>query len=136
MSQLIKSLFANRMSSLSRTLSNLSINFENQAHKMIINKNIYPFNKQFSSLSVNSPNKKKLIMPQNSVLVQQVCEFKTKMRLRKRCRSCYFLWKNGRIYVECKAYPNHRQHHLFSLENGYDNIAHGYHIHKKRKPIL
>ena len=76
---------------------------------------------------------KRIPQTQHIVDQQQIREFKTKMRLRKRCRSCVFEWKNGRIYVDCKTYPSHKQHHLFSLEQGYDNLAHGYHINLKRK---
>jgi large subunit ribosomal protein L36 len=57
---------------------------------------------------------------------QQVREYKLKVRLRKRCKSCYFVWRNGRLYVECKEHPRHKQHHIDSLLKGFDNIGNGY----------
>jgi ribosomal protein L36 len=57
----------------------------------------------------------------------QTREYKQKARLRKRCVDCYFKWLNGRLYVECKTNPRHKQHHMKSLEKGYDHLAHGYH---------
>ena len=56
----------------------------------------------------------------------QIREFKAKIRLRKRCRSCYFYWLNSRLYVGCKTYPSHKQYHKYAMEKGYDHLAHGY----------
>ena len=58
--------------------------------------------------------------------VEQRREYKVKVRLRKRCKDCQFVWRNGRLYVECKTSPRHKQHHKDSFLLGYDNIANGY----------
>ena len=114
MNNIFKTIFSNKISLLARNVTkNLSIQ----------TKNIFSFTTIPVSLFKSSPQ----------VLVQQTRDYKTKMRLRKRCKSCVFEWKNGRIYVDCKAYPSHKQHHLFSLERGYDNLAHGFHVNLKRK---
>lgn len=59
-------------------------------------------------------------------------EYKQKVRLRKRCKSCYFVWRCGRLYVECKEHPRHKQHHCTSMLKGFDSVAHGY---DKNSPI-
>ena len=117
MNNIFKTIFSNKISLLARNVTtNLSVH----------SKNIFSFKTNLLSTS----NFFKTI-PQ--VTVQQTRDYKTKMRLRKRCKACVFEWKNGRIYVDCKAYPSHKQHHLYSLERGYDNLAHGFHINLKRK---
>ncbi len=61
-----------------------------------------------------------------NVCLQQTRGYKQKLRLRKRCRNCYFVWRNGRLYVECTEHPRHKQHHVDSMVRGFDNIPHGY----------
>jgi large subunit ribosomal protein L36 len=56
----------------------------------------------------------------------QTRDYKVKTRLRKRCKHCYFVWRNGRLYVECPEHPRHKQHHVDSFLKGYDNIPNGY----------
>lgn len=63
-----------------------------------------------------------------STSLNQIREYKVKTRLRKRCKSCFFVWRNGRLYVECKEHPRHKQHHKDSMLKGYDNIPHGFHV--------
>lgn len=63
--------------------------------------------------------------------VEQRRDYKVKIRLRLRCSHCYFVWRNGRLYVECKEHPRHKQHHMNSFLKGYDNIPHGYHVKAK-----
>lgn len=58
--------------------------------------------------------------------IQQQRNYKQKLRLRKRCKSCYFIWRNGRLYVECAEHPRHKQHHVNSFLRGFDNIPNGY----------
>ena len=66
------------------------------------------------------------LLTTNTLNMQHVRTYKCKTRLRKRCKSCYFVWRNGRIYVECNEHPRHKQHHVSSLIRGFDNIPHGY----------
>ncbi|RMZ95605.1 39S ribosomal mitochondrial, partial [Brachionus plicatilis] len=84
----------------------------------------------FSSLNANKGLMDKLVVGKPELLVnyEQHREYKVKTRLRKRCKSCFFVWRNGRLYVECKEHPRHKQHHVDSLLKGYENIPHGYHI--------
>lgn len=76
----------------------------------------------------NSP----LLFTNTNLNITQVREYKVKTRLRKRCKSCYFVWRNGRLYVECDEHGRHRQHHIKSMLKGYDSIAHGYDIKVER----
>jgi ribosomal protein L36 len=62
----------------------------------------------------------------SSIQLNQIREYKVKTRLRKRCKSCYFVWRNGRLYVECNEHPRHKQHHIDSMLKGFDNIPNGY----------
>ena len=93
----------------------------------------------FHSRASLFPNKNSLICPILSstklnltntesqfLSLNQKREYKQKVRLRKRCKSCYFVWRCGRIYVECTEHPRHKQHHVKSMLKGFDNISHGY----------
>ena len=61
-----------------------------------------------------------------STFLNQIREYKVKTRLRRRCKSCYFVWRNGRLYVECNEHPRHKQHHKDSMLKGFDSIPNGY----------
>ena len=80
--------------------------------------------KKFNYNSTNQTNKHLLNL--NNAQISQNREYKTKTRLRKRCKSCYFVWRNGRLYVECNEHPRHKQFHKKSLLKGFDNIPNGY----------
>lgn len=43
------------------------------------------------------------------VSVEQNCGFKVKGRLRRRCKDCYFVMREKRLYVICKTHPRHKQ---------------------------
>ena len=62
----------------------------------------------------------------SSVYTNQVREYKAKVRLRKRCKSCKFVWRNGRLYVDCAEHPRHKQHHVDSLIRGFNSLSNGY----------
>ena len=62
----------------------------------------------------------------NSSILIQERGYKAKTRLRKRCKHCTFIWRNGRIYVECKEHPRHKQFHKTSLLPGFDHVGNGY----------
>ena len=42
-------------------------------------------------------------------LGQQIMTYKVRTALKKRCPSCYFVNRHGRLHVECKAKPRHKQ---------------------------
>lgn len=85
-----------------------------------------------SPICDNKMSKLSLQSPASSTLVQQTRTYKTKTRLRKRCKSCYFVWRNGRLYVECEENPRHKQHHIKSILKGFESIAHGYDVKAER----
>ena len=62
----------------------------------------------------------------NANIQQQKRTYKQKLRLRQRCKNCYFIWRNGRLYVECPEHPRHKQHHVNSFLKGFDKIPNGY----------
>lgn len=37
------------------------------------------------------------------------CGFKVKGRLKRRCKDCYFVVRQQRLYVICKTHPRHKQ---------------------------
>ncbi|PZC84202.1 hypothetical protein B5X24_HaOG205397 [Helicoverpa armigera] len=42
-------------------------------------------------------------------MINPVCGFKVKGRLRRRCKSCYFVVRDERLYVICPKSPRHKQ---------------------------
>uniref|UniRef100_A0A6V7M860 Large ribosomal subunit protein bL36m n=1 Tax=Bracon brevicornis TaxID=1563983 RepID=A0A6V7M860_9HYME len=42
-------------------------------------------------------------------LVNPACGLKYKVRLKLRCKACYFAWFKGKLYVRCKEHPRHKQ---------------------------
>lgn len=65
-------------------------------------------------------------IPQILINYSQVRDYKPKTRLRKRCKSCQFVWRNGRLYVECEEHPRHKQFHKKSFLKGFDSVSFGY----------
>lgn len=55
-----------------------------------------------------TPNVKLLASPGGPQLVQ-TCGFKVKGILRRRCRDCYFVMRQGRLYNLCSTHPRHKQ---------------------------
>lgn len=45
-----------------------------------------------------------------------VCGFKVKGRLRRRCKDCYFVVREQRLYVICKTHPKHKQMSMVKKE--------------------
>ena len=90
--------------------------------------NLFFNNPILNSSNANSSIGKQFIQlnAASNLNIQQVREYKKKIRLRKRCKSCYFVWRNGRLYVECDEHPRHKQHHVDSFLKGFDNISNGY----------
>uniref|UniRef100_A0A0A1WEL6 Ribosomal protein n=1 Tax=Zeugodacus cucurbitae TaxID=28588 RepID=A0A0A1WEL6_ZEUCU len=50
----------------------------------------------------------RLLTPFNSLLTQ-VAGFKVKGRLRRRCKDCYFVVRQERLFVICPTHPRHKQ---------------------------
>uniref|UniRef100_A0A1L8E122 Ribosomal protein n=1 Tax=Nyssomyia neivai TaxID=330878 RepID=A0A1L8E122_9DIPT len=50
-----------------------------------------------------------LLICQGSPLLNLVCGFKVKGKLKRRCKDCYFVWRQQRLYVICKTHPRHKQ---------------------------
>ncbi|KAL5290820.1 hypothetical protein ACFFRR_010292 [Megaselia abdita] len=50
----------------------------------------------------------KFLTPVTSV-VSQIAGFKVKGRLKKRCKDCYFVVREERLYVICPTHPRHKQ---------------------------
>ncbi|XP_055701795.1 39S ribosomal protein L36, mitochondrial [Phlebotomus papatasi] len=50
-----------------------------------------------------------LLATQGSPLVNLVCGFKVKGRLKRRCKDCFFVWRQQRLYNICKTHPRHKQ---------------------------
>uniref|UniRef100_A0A8D8P5D6 Ribosomal protein n=1 Tax=Culex pipiens TaxID=7175 RepID=A0A8D8P5D6_CULPI len=50
-----------------------------------------------------------LLLPAAGPLLSQVCGFKVKGRLKRRCKDCYFVVRQQRLFVICKTHPRHKQ---------------------------
>ncbi|KAL0822532.1 hypothetical protein ABMA28_004579 [Loxostege sticticalis] len=42
-------------------------------------------------------------------MINPVCNLKIKGRVRRRCKSCYFVIRDERLYVMCPKFPRHKQ---------------------------
>lgn len=49
------------------------------------------------------------LLAPTSFLFNQVCGLKVKGRLQLRCRGCYYVSRQGRLYVMCRLKPRHKQ---------------------------
>lgn len=49
-----------------------------------------------------------LLRPTQVTLVPS-CGFKVKGRLKRRCKDCYFVVRDDRMFVICKTHPRHKQ---------------------------
>lgn len=50
----------------------------------------------------------KFLAPVTSI-VSQIAGFKVKGHLKKRCKDCYFVVRQERLYVICPTHPRHKQ---------------------------
>lgn len=51
------------------------------------------------------------------VTLTQVRNYKVRAVLKRRCKSCYFVKRQNRMFVECKAKPRHKQMQMMSKRN-------------------
>lgn len=58
--------------------------------------------------SVQQFSKARLLQPILPI-INPVCSFKVRGRLRRRCKSCYFVVRDERLYVICPKFPRHKQ---------------------------
>ena len=42
-------------------------------------------------------------------IISQSCGFKVKGKLKRRCKDCYFVVRERRMYVVCETHPRHKQ---------------------------
>jgi len=94
-----------------------------------INSSCSNFFSDISVLAANNNKEQKSGLLKSQLSISSIIHqrsYKQKLRLRKRCKSCYFIWRNGRLYVECLEHPRHKQHHVNSFLRGFDNIPNGY----------
>uniref|UniRef100_A0A6M2DD30 Ribosomal protein n=1 Tax=Xenopsylla cheopis TaxID=163159 RepID=A0A6M2DD30_XENCH len=50
-----------------------------------------------------------LLQPKVPAIVIPNCGMKVKGRLRRRCKDCYFVTRDERLYVMCKSQGRHKQ---------------------------
>lgn len=48
-----------------------------------------------------------LLPPLHNII--QNCGVKVKGRVKRRCKDCYMVMREGRMYVECKSFGRHKQ---------------------------
>lgn len=58
------------------------------------------------SLTATAP---KFLVPAANPLMNQVAGFKVKGVVKRRCRDCYFVTRQGRLYNLCHSHPRHKQ---------------------------
>ncbi|KAK3881815.1 hypothetical protein Pcinc_013768 [Petrolisthes cinctipes] len=62
-----------------------------------------------ASTSTLTPVPSPKLLEITSPLLTQSCGMKQKGRLTRRCKDCYFVMREGRLYVMCKSKPRHKQ---------------------------
>jgi len=72
----------------------------------------YGITKTFCFINMNSTGLKneglQLLTPKVPILLSS-CGFKVKKKLKRRCKDCYFVVRQGRVFVICKTHPRHKQ---------------------------
>lgn len=58
--------------------------------------------------TIQNNDSKKILAP-TSPMINLVCGFKIKGRVRRRCKDCYFVVRDGRMHVICPKHPRHKQ---------------------------
>lgn len=53
-------------------------------------------------------NEVSLLFPKLHNIIQ-ACGLKVKGRVRPRCKDCYMIMREGRLYVQCKTFGRHKQ---------------------------
>lgn len=56
----------------------------------------------------NNSNGSSFLMPQTAQLIPS-CGFKVKGRVKRRCKSCFLVMRDGRMFNFCKDHPRHKQ---------------------------
>ena len=103
--------YVTQSSLLARTLVP-SCNSVAQTHIWAPHKHHHPTLKQ---QLVIQPSSALLDITQQTFLTQ-VHTYKVRTVMKKRCHGCYMVTRHGRIYVECKLKPRHKQMQLVSKE--------------------
>lgn len=68
--------------------------------------------KSFNIISANFSilqNMKEKLLPASLPVINQSCGFKVKGIVRRRCKACYFVSRQERLYIICPAHPRHKQ---------------------------
>lgn len=67
------------------------------------------YSKSYPMLGSFQPfNQTQLLQPCLPV-INPICGFKVKGKVRRRCKSCYFVVRDERLYVICPKFPRHKQ---------------------------
>ncbi|KAG7296036.1 hypothetical protein JYU34_021132 [Plutella xylostella] len=88
-----------RIVSIARTITSLGRCLPNKTMSIM---------PSYFSLFQQNVVKERMLVPCVPTL-NQVCGFKVKGRLRRRCKSCYFVVREERLYVICPKFPRHKQ---------------------------
>lgn len=62
-----------------------------------------------SAVNIQLMNVPKLLTPTASPQLMQTCGFKVKYKVKRRCRDCYMVMRQGRMYNICPTHPRHKQ---------------------------
>lgn len=61
------------------------------------------------AVNVQLMNVPRFLMPTTSPQLMQTCGFKVKGVVKRRCKDCYLIWQEGRLYNLCETHPRHKQ---------------------------
>lgn len=81
----------------------------------------------FHSLSKGYPQqityKRQLLSPPSISFIPN-CGFKVKGILKRRCKDCYFVRRQDRLYVICETHPRHKQMQMVKKEKNTWILSH------------
>lgn len=95
-----------RIFSLARTISTIGASLSTRTFNVpTLNSKL--MQSMFSTFQ-NQVGREKLLVP-SFPMINSVCGFKIKGRVKRRCKDCYFVVRDGRMHVICATHPRHKQ---------------------------
>lgn len=79
------------------------------ARSGILSRSLYILSGTRSAVNVQLMNMPKLLVPSVTPQLMQTCGFKVKGRIKRRCRDCFMVMREGRLYNICRTHPRHKQ---------------------------
>lgn len=99
-------------------MAHIGMNFLKSAASLLSNRFIYPSSVTFIFKSLNSLTRRPVISLINKAEMKPILpalqmtvvrDFKVKGIVKRRCKDCYLVWRDERLYNICPTHPRHKQ---------------------------